>query len=103
MADMADMAAFDMQLGRYAETLCSEATLEVAELEAAELEAEEGAEAGGETASLFCPALYQQHLQEARAWVATCCAAGTNPLDVCGERGDLYFLIRSYPGRVGWK
>ena len=98
MADMADMAAFHMQLGRYAETLCSEATLEVAELEA-----EEGAEAGAETASLFCPALYQQHLQEARAWVATCCAAGTNPLDVCGERGDLYFLIRSYAGRVGWK
>ena len=59
--------------------------------------------AEAEAASLFCPALYQQHLQEARAWVATCRAAGTNPLDVCGERGDLYFLIRSYPGRVGWR
>lgn len=52
--------------------------------------------------SLFEPNLYKRHLQEARAWVEACRRAGQGPqqiLDVCGERGDLYFLLQSERAR----
>ena len=52
--------------------------------------------------SLFEPKLYKRHLEEARAWVEACRRAGQGPeqiLDVCGERGDLYFLLQSERAR----
>ena len=44
---------------------------------------------------LFCAKLYKKHRAEAAAYVEKCRREGKNPLDTCGERGDLFFLIQS--------
>ena len=44
---------------------------------------------------LFCAKLYKKHRAEAAAYVEKCRKEGKNPLDACGERGDLFFLIQS--------
>ena len=44
---------------------------------------------------LFCAKLQKKHRAEAAAWVKKCRKEGKNPLDTCGERGDLFFLIQS--------
>ena len=44
---------------------------------------------------LFCAKLHKKHRAEAAAWVKKCRKEGKNPLDACGERGDLFFLIQS--------
>ena len=41
--------------------------------------------------------LQQKHLAEAHAWVLKCRKMGITPLNSCGERGDLFFLIQSNP------
>ena len=43
----------------------------------------------------FCAKLYKKHRAEAAAYVEKCRREGKNPLDACGERGDLFFLIQS--------
>ena len=43
----------------------------------------------------FCAKLYKKHRAEAAAYVEKCRREGKNPLDACGERGDLFFLIKS--------
>ena len=50
---------------------------------------------------LFCARLYRKHHAEAAAWVENCRKEGKNPLDTCGERGDLFFLIQSEWGAFG--
>ena len=49
---------------------------------------------------LFCAKLYKKHRAEAAAYVEKCRREGKNPLDACGERGDLFFLIQSEWGRI---
>ena len=39
--------------------------------------------------------VYKKHRAEAAAYVEKCRQEGKNPLDACGERGDLFFLIQS--------
>ena len=43
----------------------------------------------------FCAKLYKKHRAEAAAYVEKCRQEGKNPLDACGDRGDLFFLIQS--------
>ena len=50
---------------------------------------------------LFCAKLYKKHRAEAAAYVEKCRREGKNPLDACGERGDLFFLIQSEWGAFG--
>ena len=49
---------------------------------------------------LFCAKLYKKHRAEAAAYVEKCRREGKNPLDACGERGDLFFLIQSEWGML---
>ena len=49
----------------------------------------------------FCAKLYKKHRAEAAAYVEKCRREGKNPLDACGERGDLFFLIQSEWGAFG--
>ena len=50
---------------------------------------------------LFCAKLYRKHHAEAAVWVEKCRKEGKNPLDACGERGDLFFFIQSEWGAFG--
>lgn len=50
---------------------------------------------------LFCAKLHKKHRAEAAAYVEKCRREGKNPLDACGERGDLFFLIQSEWGAFG--
>lgn len=43
--------------------------------------------------SKFDISLLNKHIQEATMYVAQCKSENTNVLDVCGDRGDLYFLL----------
>ena len=47
--------------------------------------------------SKFDKRLLNQHLRDAHAWVRHCRQEQKSPLDVCGERRDLFFLIQSNP------
>ena len=46
--------------------------------------------------------LQKKHLDEAKRWVVQCRNRGTSPLDSCGERGDLFFLLQSNPWLLAW-
>jgi hypothetical protein len=43
--------------------------------------------------SKFSRQLLQQHVQEATLFVQQCKRENKQVLDVCGDRGDLYFLL----------
>ena len=43
--------------------------------------------------SKFDMRLLQQHIHEARIYMSECEKQNKKVLDVCGERGDLYFLL----------
>ncbi len=45
--------------------------------------------------SKFDMSLLQEHLMQANLYFAACQAADKPLLDVCGERGDLYFLLHA--------
>ena len=45
--------------------------------------------------SKFDMKLLQKHIDEAAAFVTQCESENKTILDVCGERGDLYFLLRT--------
>jgi hypothetical protein len=47
--------------------------------------------------NLFSQQLFCMHVDEARLWVRKCKQLKQSPLDVCGERGDLYFLLKANP------
>lgn len=48
-----------------------------------------------QASSKFSSDLYEQHLREASEWVQHCIMTGTPVLDVCGPRGDLFFLLKT--------
>lgn len=43
--------------------------------------------------SKFDMRLLQQHIREASMYISECQKQNKKVLDVCGERGDLYFLL----------
>lgn len=47
------------------------------------------------TDSKFDLQLLEQHIQEANNYVVKCKEQNINFMDVCGERGDLYFLLQA--------
>ena len=47
--------------------------------------------------NLFSEELFQAHVKDARAWVQKCKTTNKNPLDVCGDRGDLFWLLKKHP------
>ena len=48
-----------------------------------------------EATSKFSAELYEKHLREASEWVHHCKRTGTPIFDVCGPRGDLFFLLKT--------
>lgn len=46
-------------------------------------------------ASKFDKDLLQRHVMEAIQFVSECKQENKKALDVCGDRGDLYFLLRA--------
>ena len=49
------------------------------------------------TESKFSHRLQLQHMREAHSWVLRCALLRHDPLDACGERGDLFFLLKYNP------
>lgn len=47
--------------------------------------------------SKFSHRLQLQHMQDAHRWVLRCSLLRQDPLDACGERGDLFFLLMYNP------
>ena len=45
--------------------------------------------------SKFDMHLLQQHIREASVYVSECKKQNKDVFDVCGERGDLYFLLNA--------
>jgi len=45
--------------------------------------------------SNFIPELVLEHLREAHAYATECERSGAPLADVCGPRGDLYFIIKA--------
>jgi hypothetical protein len=50
--------------------------------------------------SKFDLQMLQKHVDEAAAFVAQCQKKNKSILDVCGERGDLYFLLSACLNQV---